>query len=84
MVIKELLRETAGINSLGNPHLNLIKALKVFLNMKQGQDESNDSYMKRSKASMDALRIAGGGYVLTSPDLMKIGGSTPTDKEKQV
>ena len=52
--------------------------------MTQGQDESDDSYLKRSKASMDALCITGGGHVLTSPDLMKIGGSTPIDKEKQV
>ena len=79
---EEVLRETTGIDSRGNPHLNLIKVLNVFLNVKQGQDKSNDFYLKRSKVSMDALRIAGGSHVFTSPDLIKIGGSTLTNREK--
>ena len=78
---EEVLRETTGIDSRGNPHLNLIKVLNVFLNVKQGQDKSNDSYLKQSKVSMDALRITGGDHVSTSPNLMKIGVGTLTDKK---
>ena len=81
-LLGELKRETAGIDSLGNAHLNLIKALKTMVNMKQGPDESDDNYLKRMNASYDSLVLAGGGHIVESPTLMTVAGSSATAKEK--
>ena len=79
-LLKQLQKETAGIDSLGNKHVNHIKALRQVVNLKQGSEEDNDSYLKRFCTSVDALKLAGGGHVLTSPDLISKAGTVATDE----
>mmetsp|Transcript_11464 Transcript_11464/g.16625 ORF Transcript_11464/g.16625 Transcript_11464/m.16625 type:complete len:104 (+) Transcript_11464:182-493(+) len=81
---KELKRETAGIDSMGNRHVNYIKSLRMTLNMKQGSEESNESYLKRLNASVESLKLAGGAHVLTSPDLITTVGTNATKQEEQI
>ena len=83
-LLKELKRETAGIDSLGNPHLNLIRAMKSLVNMKQGQDESDDDCAKRMNANYEALKLAGCENVAKSPELLTKSGTTATKKEEEV
>ena len=83
-LMDQLRRETVGIDSMGNKHVNLIKAMKLLLNMRQGQEENEDIYLKRMKANTESLKLAGGKHILTSPDLMTIAGTTATDQETNV
>ena len=41
-------------------------------------NEANNSYMKRLKASIEALKLAGEGNVLVSPDLVIKTSTVPT------
>ena len=82
-LLKELKRETDGTDSLGNPCLNLIRAMKSLVNMKQGQDESDDDHVKRMNANYEALKLAGGEHVAKSPELMTKAGTTVTKKEEE-
>ena len=81
-LLRELQRETAGIDSLGNKHVNYIKALKALLNIKQHNDENDEVYYKRMKANIDSLKLAGGKHVLCSPDLVEKTGTTATAQEE--
>jgi hypothetical protein len=52
---------------LGNKHVTYLSALKSFVNMRQGQNESNDSLLKCAKSMVETLSLAGGDHVLYSP-----------------
>ena len=81
-LLKKLQKETAGLDSLGNKHVNLIKALKAMLDLQQGETEGNDNYVRRLKASVEALNLAGGGHIMISPDLIVKATDPATDEEK--
>jgi hypothetical protein len=83
-LLTELKRETAGIDAMGNKHVNYIKALRATLNLRQGNDESDEKYLKRMNASVEVLKLAGGGHVLASPDLIDMSGLTPTKQEESI
>ena len=52
-LLTQLQRETAGIDSLGNRHIALIKTLRTLINMRQGADESDDGCLKRMKTMLN-------------------------------
>ena len=80
-LMEQLQRETVGIDSMGNKYVNLIKAIKLLINMRQGQEESDDVYLKRMKANAESLKLAGGKHIFVSPELITSAGSTVTAKE---
>jgi hypothetical protein len=83
-LLTELKRETAGIDAMGNTHVNYIKALRATLNLCQGNDESDEKYLKRMNASVEALKLAGSSHVLASPDLIEMSGLNPTKQEEGI
>ena len=80
-LLEKLQKETAGLDSLGNKHVNLIKALKAMLELQQGETEGNDNYVRRLKASVEAPNLTGGGHVMISPDLIVKASDPATDEE---
>ena len=62
--------------------LLIFNALKAFVNMRQGNNESDDSLLKRAKSAVETLVLAGGRHVLCSPDIMDSAVlHIPTDQE---
>ena len=73
---------SAGVDSKGNKHCNLIQALTDFCNVRQGQSESNDSFRKRIDSAALTLMLAGGTNALCSFDLIEaLDPMAPTHDE---
>ena len=73
---------SAGVDSKGNKHCNLIQALTDFCNVRQTQSESNDSFRKRVESEALTLMLAGGTNALCSLELMKASNpKAPTQDE---
>ena len=83
-LLEELNKITTGIDTFSNKHLTLLNAIKSFVNMKQGQQESDDSFLKRTKAMVETLKLAGGGHILYSPQLSTaLSPHSPSEDEKR-
>jgi hypothetical protein len=81
-LLQELKKVTTGIDALGNKRVTYFNALKAFVNMHQGNNESDDSVLKRAKSAVETLVLAGGRHVLCSPDIMDtVVLNNPTDQE---
>ena len=61
---------SAGVDGRSNKHAILIKSLTSLCNIKQGANESNDSFRKRIDAYALTLSLTNGEHVMCSPDLM--------------
>ena len=73
---------TIVIDTLGNKYVTVLNDLKYFVNMKQGQNESDNSLLKREKYTIKTLCFDGVTHVLYSAQLSDdISPSTPTDIE---
>ncbi len=83
-LLTQLQRETAGIDSLGNRHITLIKTLRTLINIHQGDDESDDGYLKRMKANAESLKLAGGRNVMISPNSITKDWTEATTQEENV
>ena len=68
---------SAGVDQRANKHSTLVRALTSLCNIRQGVNESNDSFCKRIDAYALTLTLAGGGHVMCSPELV-----VATDKDK--
>ena len=62
----------------------MIKALTFFVNKRKVQYDSDENYLKRIRASMEALKLDGGGHIMKSPEFMKFYGSKVSKKEEEV
>ena len=51
-----------------------------MLELQQGETEGNDNYVRRLKASVEALNLAWGGHVMISPDLIVKASDPATDE----
>ena len=78
-LLEELKKLTSGIDAKLNVHDTLHDAMIAFLTMRQGQNESNDDYMKRFRANEQTLKLAGGGHILCSPTTLDKARSAATD-----
>ena len=80
-LLEKLKFATVGIDETSNPEDNLHEILTTFLNMRQGDTEPDDDYLRRFRANSKTLDMAAGENFLCS---MKLSGqSTLTIKEKQ-
>ena len=84
-LLEKLQALTSGLDNKSNKRCNLFDALYVLVTMKQGESESDTSYMKRFKVNLDTLYSAGGKHILCSPELVEaVDKDNITDKEKEV
>ena len=84
-LLENLKKLTSGLDSKGNKRCNLFDALLAFITMRQGDTESDTSYMKRFRVNTDTLIAAGGQHIFCSPELMDaVDKDNPTEKEKQI
>ena len=73
---------SAGVNSKMNKHYTLLQALTSFCTIKQGVNESNDSFRKRVDAASLTLTLVGGEHFLCSPELIVTADPLkPTDQK---
>ena len=73
---------SAGVNSKMNKHYTLLQALTSFCTIKQGINESNDSFQKRVDAASLTLTLIGGEHFLCNPDLIEtVDPLKPTEQE---
>ena len=76
---------TSGLDNKSNKCCNLFDALFAFITMKQGETESDVSYMKRFRVNLDTLISSGGKHILYSPELVEAKDkSNITKKEKEL
>ena len=73
---------TLGLDNRSNKRCNLFEALLAFITMRQGDHESDTSYMKRFKTNLDTLLSAGGKHILCSLELAEaVDSNNLTQKE---
>ena len=73
---------TSGLDSKSNKHCNLFDALFAFITMKQGENESDVSYMKRFRVNLDTLVSAGGKHTLCSPEIFEAADKNNITKKE--
>ena len=84
MVLATLQSLTSGLDNKSNKRSNLFDAILAFITMRQGENESDTSYMKRFRVNLDTLISAGGRHILCSPDLVEaVDKDNVMDSEKE-
>ncbi len=78
-VLEQVKLATAGIDVRANQYENMRQVLLTFLNMRQGETESNDDYLERFKSNAETVKLTGGKSYFGSGTLMNT--LTPTDDE---
>ena len=66
--MKELNKATSGMDSLTNNKVSYHKAIKTFINLRQGKQETIDTYMKRVQTSVEMRVPKGDRHVLRNPE----------------
>ena len=75
----------AGVNDKANKHATLFQSILHFCTIKQGQQESNDSFRKRLDSAVLTLELAGGKHILVSDVLLKaVDLDNPTPEELDI
>ena len=80
--MKSLKTLIAGVNKKGNKQSNLFGALYLFMTMKQGKEESCDSFKRRQVTSFQTLELVGGRNILSNTKIIDtIDMDNPTKEE---
>ena len=85
-LLEKLQSLTSGLDSKSNKRCNMFDALLAFVTMRQGDSESDSSYMKRFQVNCDTLFSAGGKHILCSPELIEAADPmniTEVEREKE-
>ena len=69
-LLQTLKRLIAGVDKKGNKQANLFDALYLFMTMKQGVEESCDSFQRRQMNAFQTLEIAGGRKILSNTKII--------------
>jgi hypothetical protein len=77
-LLSKLKEVTSGLDTKSNKRSNLHEAILVLFTMRQGESESDSSYMKRFEMNVETLITAGGRHILCSPELMDMVNDDPT------
>ena len=81
-LMKSLKTLIAGIDKKGNKQSNLFDALYLFMTMKQGKEESCDSFQRRQVTSFQTLELAGGRNILSNTKIIEaVDLDNPTKEE---
>ena len=68
-LLDELKKATAGVNSKGNPRMNMQDAITALYHMRQGPHESNKHCMDRFKSNITAIELTKGDHIFFSSGL---------------
>ena len=72
------------IDALGNKNVTFFSALKCFVNVRKGKNESDDSLLKRAKSMVEILSLAGGEHLFYSSQLSNANFTlTSTENQKK-
>ena len=83
--MKTLKALTSGLDNNSNKRCNLFDVLLVFINIRQGENESDSDYMKRFQINMNTLLSAGGRHILCSSELADTADSNKiTNLERDI
>ena len=73
---------SSGVDEKGNKYCTLLKALTAMCTIRQGQNESNDSFRKRVDSIVLTVNLIGGEYYLYSLEISSASNPTaPTVAE---
>ena len=79
-LLEQLKLATSGIDNTTNKYDNLIETILTLFTMRQGDTESNDSFLKRFKSNVQSFELAGGEHLFHGE---KLEGKLTDDKEKK-
>ena len=83
-LFKKVKSIVSGLDTKVNLRVSLHAEMLSFINMRQGEYETNDIYLTRFKSVVETLKLAGGKHILVSNKMMGIGDlNLATKKEKQ-
>ena len=80
-LLTSLKKITSGVDVKANVRITLISAIQTFFSMRQGQFESNDSYLKRFNSNIKTVEMAQGKHIFCATDLMEKATDKPTSQE---
>ena len=82
-LLKSIKKITAGIDNKDNKQYTLHESIMCFFTMRQGETESNDSYLNRFKSNIQNLELVGGSNFLYSAEHVEAKGATLADSDKK-
>ena len=80
-LLTSLKKITSGVDIKANVRVTLFEAIQTLFSMRQGQFESNDSYLERFNSNVKTLEMAQGKHVLCANELMDKESDLPTAQE---
>ena len=80
-LLTSLKKITSGVDIKANVRVTLFEAIQTLFSMRQGQFESNDSYLEIFNSNIKTLEMAQGKHILCATDLMEKDSDVPTAQE---
>ena len=71
-LLREIKKATSGIDDKVNPYVSMHDAISQLYRMKQGNQESNNSYLACFKTNVAAIKLTGGKHIFASPTISGI------------
>ena len=82
------MHETNKVNTILDVKLNksssLYHCIRSFINLRQGENEPNNSFKLSWDYFYETMELSGGENILISNQLVKVAGYQSSSKEKQV
>ena len=72
---------TAGLGVKISKSSSLYHCIRIFLNLRQGENDPNDTFKLRWDNVYETMDLAGGGIILRSDQLVKVDGDQVSSKE---
>ena len=84
-LLEKVKKISAGVDANANPVLTLHEQLLIFLNIRQGQTESDDNYLTRFNSKAKNLELAGGEHIFCSPTILgkSLDTASPDEIKKE-
>ena len=82
--MQETKKITTGLDVKLNKPDSLYHCIRIFINLRQGDNEPNDTFKLRWDNVYETMELAGKENILRSDKLVKVAGDQDSYKEKQV
>mmetsp|Transcript_11443 Transcript_11443/g.16184 ORF Transcript_11443/g.16184 Transcript_11443/m.16184 type:complete len:134 (-) Transcript_11443:1703-2104(-) len=85
-LFKKVKTIVSGLDTKVNLRVSLHAAMLNFLNIRQGENETNDDFLTRFKSMAETLKIAGGEHIFTSKEMLgvdNLNSATKDQKDKE-
>ena len=73
---------SSGVDEKANKYLSLLKAITTMVNIRQGQNESNDSFRKRIDSVAMTVTLIGGDKMLYSGEIANVNDPDKPTKDE--